>query len=276
MLTIAETLVKGRDVLRNPGETELLLSFVRDVPREYIIAHPETAVFKDEQRKFIHLCKKRASGFPFAYITKHKDFFGLDFYVDPRVLIPRPETELLVEEALKLSKKFVQPKICDVGTGCGSVVVALAKNLPKARLRASDISKAALAVAAKNIRHHHLNRQITLVLGDLLKPHRDHDFDIIVANLPYIPRRENALVEASVKKYEPAQALWGGPDGFSALRRFLKQLSVFRPLPQFVLGEFGFSMKQAVARLLSDFFPSAQLIFKKDLAKRDRLFIMSL
>lgn len=276
MLTIEETLRKGRDVFRNSAETELLLSFVLDISSEYIIAHPKAPVPKRAEEKFLRFCKKRAEDFPFAYITNHKEFFGLDFYVDSRVLIPRPETELLVEEALKLSKKFVQPRICDVGTGCGCIAIALAKKQPSARMHASDISKGALAVALKNLKHHQLVRQITLVSGDLLKPHRNHDFDIIVANLPYIPRRETALVEASVKKYEPAQALFGGADGLSVLRRFLKQLKAMRSLPKFVVGEFGFSMKTPVRLLISEISPSARLTFKKDLAKRDRLFIMSL
>ena len=281
----------GRKILKSPLEVELLLSYVLKRPREHFIAHPEMPVAPNAMKRFFALCKRRKKGVPLAYLTNYKEFFGLDFYVDEQVLIPRPETEMLVEEAILLAKSIRHPHILDVGTGSGCIAIALAKNLPNAKITALDISKDALAVARKNAKRHGVTRRIRFFQSDLLNL-RFLDsvrsgrtalgmtigppfFDIIVANLPYIPKKESALVEKEVKKFEPPIALWGGNDGLFYFRKLFFQIKKLPQLPRFLICEFGFSMKKPLKALIKKHFPNAHTEFKKDLAGLNRMFISS-
>lgn len=289
-MNVKDLLSEGKDVLRNPLEAELLLVFSARsmtrsphssaaalLSREFFIAHPEFAVSTLVRKRFLEYCAQRALGTPLAYLTRHKEFYGLDFLVDERVLIPRPETEHLVEEVLMHAKGVARPRILDVGTGSGCIAIAIAKNLKNARVTASDISVPALMVARHNVRAHGLGERIAVRKGDLLAPFINIKFDIIVANLPYIPRREKSLVVREVSGHEPAVALWAGADGLLLLRRFFIQLKKMRHKPRFVIGEFGFSMKRNVARLINDTFTgnsAPRVVFKKDLAGLDRLFTL--
>lgn len=279
-MTIKEALAQARAILGSGLEREMLLAHALGRRREYCIAHSQFAVGAGALRRFFALCKRRARGEPIAYIVKCKEFFGVNFYVDKRVLIPRPETEHLVEEVLACAWRD-SLTILDIGTGSGAIAVTLAKLLPRAQIFASDISKTALSVARKNAKAHGVSKNIQFKSGDLLQPWLKNKFDIIVANLPYVPRRQTAFVEVEVKKYEPKEALWAGVDGLFFLRRFLSQLKIMKHTPRFVICEFGFSMKRSVAALVNTSFPTnlsprhGNTIFKKDVAGKDRYFVLS-
>lgn len=284
-MLIKEIIEQAKKMISNRLEIEILLAHVFKKPREFLIAHPKARVSRPVYKRFINFCNKRKEGIPLAYITKQKEFFGLDFYVDPRVLIPRPETELLVEEVIKIVKKqeattakagqgSKKQVLCDIGTGSGCITIALAKNLPHVKIIATDISRDALCVARKNAKKHHVSKRIKFIQSDLLE--RVMSFDIIIANLPYVPRKEALIVEREVKKYEPGVALWAGQDGFSFLKTLLQQVKNLRHPPRYLIAEFGFSMKKSLHNLIKNMFPKPDVIFKKDLAGLDRMFVLSL
>lgn len=285
-MLIREVIEQAKKMIRSRLEAEILLSHILKCSREYLIAHPEARVSRVAYRKLLGLCKKRNKGIPLAYIIQHKEFFGLDFYVDLRVLIPRPETELLVEEVIEKVKskklKVKSPLICDVGTGSGCIAIALSKHLPNVQITATDISRDALAVARKNAKRHHVYKRIKFVQSDLLEnvivmpSNHDNHVDIIVANLPYVPCREAHLVDQQVKKHEPKSALWGGQDGLKFLRQFLNQVKRLAHPPRYIVCEFGFFMKKEVQKLIESIFKKPRVVYKKDLSGHDRYFIMDL
>ena len=180
----------------------------------YLDLDRELSPEKDEA--FRQLLERRLSGEPAAYITGHREFYGLDFYVDPRVLIPRPESELLVEKALGLAQEHTLSTIADVGTGCGAIAISLALKLPQAKIYATDISAPALEVARFNCQKHGVQK-ICLLQGDMLDP-LPEPVDLIVANLPYVRESELAGV-----RFEPRLALDGGSDGLGKIRRLCRQ-----------------------------------------------------
>ncbi len=179
----------------------------------------------DRQRAELRaLVRRAAAGEPIAYLIGHREFFGLDFTVTPDVLIPRPETEVLVERTIELVRQSGSSlrMILDLGTGSGCIAVALARHLPDARLCASDISHAALAVARTNAERHGVANRIELRCGDLFEPWADRlPFDVIVTNPPYISEAELPALPPTVRQYEPRESLVAGPDGLAVVRRIL-------------------------------------------------------
>lgn len=274
-VTVFEILNSKAGYLNSPLEAQILLCTVLKRNREHLIAHPEHVITKSQERKFNSLCLIRAKGVPLSYITGHKQFYGLDFIVDKNVLIPRPETEMLVDDAILLASKIKNPIIFDVGTGSGCIAIAIAKKNINAKIFASDISHGALGVAKKNILMHKVSKRVKLLRGDLLLPFGEYTADVIVANLPYIPFVEKKFVEKEVREYEPATALWGGKDGMAFLNKLFIQIKGLKHKPKYVICEFGFSMKRNVKNSLKKYFPSSHVEFKKDLAGRDRTFILS-
>ncbi|MEK7653389.1 MAG: HemK/PrmC family methyltransferase, partial [Patescibacteria group bacterium] len=172
-------------------DAEVLLSCAVKKPKEFLFTHPEYQLNKKQEQKFNRFISCRAKGEPVAYLIGHKEFFGLDFVVNKNVLIPRPETELLVEEVINFVKKTISHKpyaIYDVGTGSGNIAIALAKNLPRAKIIATEKSAKALIMAKKNTR---LNKvKIDFYRGDLLTPVKNKKIDVVVANLPYLPSKK--------------------------------------------------------------------------------------
>jgi release factor glutamine methyltransferase len=212
------------------------------------------------------LIHHRAANYPLPYLTGHAEFYGLDFEVTPEVLIPRPETETLVDLALARRPAA----IVDVGTGSGCVAVALAVHLPEATVCAIDISPAALAVAQRNVERHGVADRVRLMVGDVLSP-RPSRADLIVSNPPYIPTGDCAALQASVRDHEPSLALDGGPDGLSVIEPLMAQApAVLRP-GGVLLIEIGFDQGETVSRLARTYFPQAQVRIYHDLAGRDRV-----
>lgn len=258
----------------------MLLSFFLQKDRVEIGAHPTEKIPAAVAKNFLDACAQRASGLPLAYITHHREFYSLDFYVDEHVLIPRPETEHLVEEVLARSAQMAsvsgakkELRILDLGTGSGCIAVAVAKNLPQAKITASDISKQALAVARKNVDFHKVADNVELVSGDLLKPFINDHFDIIVTNLPYIAE-DDPDVAQEVREFEPRGALFSGPTGFELFTRLFAQVQSMKKKPQFLIGEMGAGQKKGLKRRFPEALSKFKVKWKKDLAGLDRLFVL--
>lgn len=212
------------------------------------------------------------NGKPLAYILGSWDFYGLSFFMNPAVLIPRPETELLVETALEILKQIAEPCfLADVGTGSGCIAAAIAKNRPNARIIAADISRDALEVAQRNVQRHTLSKQVSLLQSDLLEGIHAR-FDLICANLPYIPSQ--ALQELEVAYFEPHLALDGGEDGLSLFRRFFNQVPDHLTEGGSILLEMQFDQAERLQKLAHLHFPGAKVIIKRDLAGCDRLLVI--
>jgi len=210
-------------------DAEILLSFILKKEREYLFSHPKQKLTPGQRKKYNALIRRRVKYEPVAYLTGKKQFFGLDFYVNKDVLIPRPETELIVEEAAKIAKKK-RLIIIDVGTGCGCLAIILAQKFPGAKIWATDISEKALQVVRRNAKTHRV--KIKFLKGSLLIPlprkiWKSRMNKLIIANLPYLEeeyQKKLDLPENQGLKYEPQQALFGGKDGLKYYRQFFQEL----------------------------------------------------
>src|SRR3990172_232488 len=255
-----------------PRITTLLLAHVLGKSREWVIGHAEVELTTEQHERFSALAAQAANGTPLPYLLGEWEFFGLNFKVTPDVLIPRPETELLVEKALQTSKsQNPNFQIVDVGTGSGIIAVALAVKLPYAHVTATDISPATLAVATANAEMYDVADRITFIQSDLLSSFIVHrsSFDIIVANLPYIPSAD--LDTLAVAKHEPRLALNGGPDGLSLIRRLLTDAPKVLEPGGTALLEIEHRQGEAVSALARKAFPDAQVEVHEDLAGLDRV-----
>ncbi len=248
-----------------PRETQLLLAHVLGRPREWVIAHPDTPLTLEQTDRYHALLARAEAGVPLPYLLGHWEFFGLDFQVTPAVLIPRPETELLVELALKRRPQA----IADVGTGSGIIAITLAVKLSGAQVVASDLSPEALAVASANAKQHNVTERITFLQSELLESYSAQRFDLICANLPYIPAGD--LENLEVARHEPRLALDGGPDGLSLIRRLLTQAPRQLAPGGRVLLEIEYRQGQAVGALAREAFPGADIHIHQDLAGLDRV-----
>lgn len=260
-------------------EAELLLAYVLGQNRVYLYANYDAPSNPPERETYRNLIKRRAAGEPLAYITGSKEFMSLDYRVSPEVLIPRPETELLVEQVIDLVKERQvydetanraersAARICDVGTGSGAIAVSLAYYLPQSTVYAVDLSAAALDIARNNALSHAV--QVEYFQGDLLSPFFEAEpFDFIVANLPYIPEPEYLALERGILEYEPREALVAGGDGLDLYRRLLPQALELLAPGGYIIYEIGAGQGLAALRLMERF---AQVELLADLTGRDRI-----
>jgi release factor glutamine methyltransferase len=209
---------------------ELLLMFTVGCDRAYLYAHPERELSADEQSRYDHALGERSRGVPAQYITGHQEFWGMDLIVSPAVLIPRPETEHLIETVLQLARSGPHLKIADVGTGSGCIALALAKELPPAEIHAIDISPEALEVARANAARHQLTDRVRFHQADLLAGIPANSLDFVVSNPPYVGESEEDQVQLEVRKFEPRQAVFAGPTGLEVIERLVPQAqSVLKP-----------------------------------------------
>jgi len=272
-MTLKQALDKGRAILiahnieDAPLECELLLRHALNISRVQLYQDIEQKLSPKQEETFWHLIDRRLTGEPSAYIIGHREFYGLDFYVDSRVLIPRPETELLVEKALFLAQKKAISAITDIGTGCGAIAISLALNLPQTRIYATDISTPALEVALFNCQKHGVADRVCLLHGDLLDP-LPEPVDLIIANLPYINERE---LTKSLLNFEPGLALNGGSDGLERIRQLCHQVNRKLNIEGSLLLEVGQGQAAAVGALLRSLFPSAHIEVTPDLGGIDRV-----
>ena len=233
---------------------ELLLRFVLGCDRAYLFAHPERELTPDEHSRYEAALAERARGVPAQYITGHQEFWGMDLIVTPAVLIPRPETEHIIETVLELQASegalpTDQLRIADVGTGSGCIALALAKELPNAEIHATDSSPQALEVARANAARHQLERRIHFHHTDLLAT-LTPPFDFIVSNPPYVGESEEDQVQFEVRKFEPHSAVFGGPTGTEVIARLIPQArELLRPGGALVLEVSGSIAEQVLALL---------------------------
>ena len=284
MVQVREALSTAVQMLRTEGvdsprlDAELLLAHVLGVNRAAILAWPERRLTPKELTQHRNLVARRASREPLAYILGHREFFGLDLVVDARVLIPRPETELLVEHALAMGQQRlpagqVPIEIADVGAGSGAIAITLAVRLPQATVYALDGSADALMVTAENARRHGVDDRVRCLHGDLLAP-LPGPVDLITANLPYVTTQEWEQLAPEIRRYEPRAALDGGPDGLDLIRSLLETAPPYLRPGGVLLLEIGAGQGDAVTGLARRQFPHAGVQLHQDYAGLDRLVVV--
>jgi release factor glutamine methyltransferase len=262
-----EAVAELEAITSNPYlEAEVLLAHVLDVSRANLLAHPERILTSSQLTTYRTLFHHRAAGYPLPYLTGEVEFYGLDFAVTSEVLIPRPETETLVDLALARRPTTV----VDVGTGSGCIAVALAVRLPQVSVCAIDISPAALVVARSNVERHGVADRVQLIAGDVLSP-RPGPADLIVSNPPYVSTGDCAALPISVRDHEPRLALDGGPDGLAVVRRLLAQAPAVLAPGGAILVEIGADEGEEARGLARTYFPEAAIRVRPDLAGRDRV-----
>jgi len=257
-----------------PIEAELLLGHILGMSKTQLYTQPEKVLTSRETEELRRLVERRLAHEPIAYILGHCEFYGIDFYIDSRAFIPRPETELLVEKAVELGRRIYQRgnefTIADIGTGCGAIAISLALALPEARIYATDISASALQVAKVNCERHGVNSRVELLQGNLLEP-LPEPVNMIVANLPYVADCEFAALSPEIREYEPTVALAGGKDGLDRLRQMLEQVPGKLNQRGCLVLEIGEGQGNRVSSLIKDSFPEADVQLFCDLAGIERV-----
>ena len=272
-LSCAREILTANNIEDSSLECELLLRHTLKVNRVQLYIDLNRELSPKQKGTFWRLIKRRLSHEPTAYITGYREFYGLDFYVDPRVLIPRPESELLVEKALNLAQNQATSTIAEIGTGSGAVAISLALNLPQAKIYATDISASALSVAQINCKNHGVADRVCLVQGDMLHP-LPEPVDLVIANLPYVEEVE--LSQMSVANFEPLLALNGGSDGLEKIRQLCSQVGGKLRPGGCLLLEMGQGQGRAVTTFLHSLFPSAKVEVAPDLSGIDRVVSLTL
>jgi release factor glutamine methyltransferase len=235
---------------------ELLLMFTLACDRAYLHAHPERKLSAEEQRRYDHALDERERGVPAQYITGHQEFWGMDFIVTPDVLIPRPETEHVIETVLRGVGRApllaALLRIADVGTGSGCIALALARELPSAEIHATDISSAALEIARANASRLQLEARVQFHQADLLQGFESGGFDLVVSNPPYVGASEEDQVQLEVRKYEPRNAVFAGPTGLEVIARIIPQARESLKPGGWLVMEISGTIAERVRGLLAD------------------------
>jgi len=253
-----------------PLEAELLLRHTLKIDRTRLYLELDQELSPEGFFAFGHLVERRLSGEPTAYITGRREFYGLEFYVNPHTLIPRPESELLVETALRLSQSQPISTIADIGTGCGAIAVSLALELPRTKIYATDISAAALEVATINCQRHSVADRVCLIQGDMLEPVPE-PIDLIVANLPYVKESE-----LTPENFEPLLALDGGAEGTESVSRLCRQAKSKLAGGGSMLLEIGAGQGETITGLLKSLFPDGVVEVFRDFSGIERVISLSL
>jgi release factor glutamine methyltransferase len=253
-------------------EAEVLLRHTLQITRVELYSNLNRVIAPDQIALFLSLIKRRIQHEPTAYITGHREFFGLDLQVAPPVLIPRPETEILVETAIDFSRRYFPPNclIADIGTGCGAIAIALAVNLRQARIYATDVSLAALDIAGNNCRRFGVDDRVVLLDGDLLEP-LPEPVHLIAANLPYVSKEEQTELSPEIIGFEPLMALDGGVDGLRFIERLLLQVESYLLPGGVVLLEIGHDQGQSVCDMAREHFFDAEIAVVTDLGGLNRV-----
>ena len=259
-------------------EAELLLRYAVGISKTQLYTEPGRILTPAEADRLREFTQRRLHREPTAYILKHREFYGIDFYIDQRVLIPRPETELLVEKAIESASRYFPNKnltIADVGTGSGVIAITLALALSQAKIYATDVSTESLEVADMNCHIHQVNDQVELLHGNLLKPVPEN-VDMIVTNLPYIRDSELKTLSPEIVNFEPIIALTGGEDGLDRVRSLLAQIPGKICPRGCLLMEIGQGQAQAVTSLIRSYFAEAGIEIFPDSSNIDRVVRVSL
>ncbi|OUO40149.1 protein-(glutamine-N5) methyltransferase, release factor-specific [Megamonas hypermegale] len=243
---------KSKNIQSARLDAEVLLSHVLRQERIYLYVHFDEPMEQNELSKFREYVKKRAQHVPIAYIIGEREFMGLPFKVTKDTLIPRPDTEILVENVLNNVDKDKEIEIVDIGTGSGAIILSLLVNLPKAQGKTVDISSKAIEVAKENAVNLQVNDRCEFFVGDLFAPLNGNKFDLIVSNPPYIPQKDIATLEDDVKEYEPVSALTDGGDGLSYYRRLLSEGKAYIKENGFIALEIGIYQSEDVKQIAMD------------------------
>jgi release factor glutamine methyltransferase len=271
---LKEALARARKILDESKiedaslEAEILLRYILKIDRAQLYTAFDSDLARHQKRDYLKLIERRCRGEPSAYITGHREFYGLDFTVNPGVLIPRPETELLVEKALEFAANHKIYSIADVGTGCGAIAVCLAKNLDGVKIYALDASDIVLKVAGENSQKHGVSGVIELVRSDLLES-LPEPVDMIIANLPYVKTAE--VPEKGPVSFEPVLALDGGPEGLAAIERLCRQSAGKIRSNGCMLLEMGPGQAASLRQLITEMYPAASNMIYRDYAGIERV-----
>ena len=251
------------------------MQFILNKPRQYIIVNDMEEIEKNKEKEYFLNIKKLRQGYPIEHITHQKEFMKLNFFVDEHVLIPRQDTEILVEETIKIAQKINAKKILDLCTGSGAIAVSLAKYLPHTEITAIDISNDALKIAKKNARNNEVEDRITFINSDMFTNLSNEKFDIIISNPPYIKKSIIEQLDKEVKK-EPYIALDGGEDGLYFYRKIIKEAYEYLKYRGFLCLEIGFDQKIDVIELIENEEKFEGTYSKKDLYDNDRVIVTKL
>lgn len=277
-MTIMESMKKGMIELKNSNiespklKSRLLMQFIVNKTRQYVIVNDMKELNLNEERRYFEAISKMRKGIPLEHITHQKEFMKLNFFVNENVLIPRQDTEILVEEVIKIAQKTNAKKILDLCTGSGAIAISLAKYLPESEITAIDISNDALKIAKKNAINNHVENQITFINSDMFTNLNKEKFDIIVSNPPYIRREVIEQLDEQVKN-EPYIALDGGEDGLYFYRKIIKESYEYLKYNGYICLEIGFDQKIDVIELIENEEKFDNTYSKKDLYGMDRIII---
>ncbi len=281
MTSISEALRRGSRLLVEAGseeaslEAELLLAHALNTDRTHLYQRLRDELTPQAESAFDALLQRRLAHEPTAYILGHKEFYGLEFEVTPDAIIPRPETETLVELVLDCARSASarEMRIADIGVGCGAIAVALAVNLSETEIIAIDISREALALARRNAGRHTVADRIRFLEGDLMEP-LDAPVDVIVANLPYVRTSDLEAAPPEINEHEPRLGLDGGLDGLRLIERLLRDAPPHLKPGGALLAEIGEQQGEATRTLAADAFPHARVEVKQDLSGMDRVLVV--
>lgn len=272
-MTIKEAIKYGSDLLKENKiedysiKVKILISFITGIKKDILINYEDVEILDNKLEIYIYNLNKIIEGVPIQYITKKQEFMGLDFFVDENVLIPQPDTEILVEEVLKISKLFNKKiNILDLCTGSGAIAVSLSKYIKDVNIIATDISENAIEIAEKNAIKNNAENKIKFVVSDMFK-NIENEFDIIVSNPPYIETKEIEKLSKEVKN-EPIIALDGGNDGIKYYKIIADNYNKFLNIGGYLLLEIGYNQGESVSKL----FKNSEI--KKDLSGNDRVILV--
>ena len=280
-MTIKQALIKGVTVLKlekisTPKlKARLLLQYVLKKPRQYLIVYDNQKLTEKEEQDYLKYIELLKQGEPIEHITHQKEFMKLNFYVDENVLIPRQDTEILVEEVITIAKKTRAKKILDLCTGSGAIAVSLAKYLENVQITALDISGKALDIAIANAKNNHVQDKITFVESNLFQNLGQEKYDIIVSNPPYIRRKELEILDREVKR-EPQIALDGGEDGLDFYRKIIDIGYQYLKYGGYICLEIGYDQKEEIMQIIKDKKQYINTYCKKDLYDNDRIIVTKL
>ncbi len=266
-MKISEVLKTATEILQKSGiaeprrEANSLLAFTLRKDKTFLIAHSEYELSDAEETKFQSFLERRAGREPFQYITENQEFYGLDFLLTPDVLIPRPETEMIVENAFETLKARKNARFCEIGVGSGCISISILYEIQTASATGLDVSEKALAIAGKNAQRHKVSERLELKLSDVFDNLNDEQFDLIVSNPPYIPCQDIANLQAEVRRFEPLNALTDGKNGLSIIEKIITGAPEFLRPNGFLLMEIGFGQADEVKKMFeAEFWQSVEIL----------------